>query len=194
MEKNHYVDNDQLREALIERQRLNAIAEESGEEPPRVTEYIGKCIFDICNKLSYMPRFIGYSYREEMIGDAIEKCLKAVDNYDEEKSPRAFSYFTTIAYWEFVKRIEREKDQRAVKAKLLYQLPEDDLIEYDDETGETNNFIDVLRDNYYFDIDEYDRKKKEKARKTKEKARQKKLEEFMEDDLLKSSDLEDEQE
>jgi hypothetical protein len=51
----------------------------------------------ICNKLSTKPNFMGYSYRDEMIADAIENCVAAAHSFDPEKSNNPFAYFTQIA-------------------------------------------------------------------------------------------------
>jgi DNA-directed RNA polymerase specialized sigma24 family protein len=65
----------------------------------------------IATGLSFAPSFVNYSYRDEMVGDAMIKMYKALQDkkfkFVKESSP--FSYFTTIAYNEFVSRIKREK-------------------------------------------------------------------------------------
>ena len=45
--------------------------------------------------------------------DAVENCLKAIENYNLEKAtgtgkPNAFSYFTQIAWYAFLRRIQKE--------------------------------------------------------------------------------------
>ena len=65
----------------------------------------------IANGLSYAPNFLNYSYKEEMVGDAIVKMFSALKNkkfkIDCGFSP--FSYFTTIAFHAFINRIKKEK-------------------------------------------------------------------------------------
>ena len=94
-------------------------AEEMGEEPPIVTDYIGSCFLKIANGLSYRPNFINYTYRQDMISDGIENCLQYIHNFDPEKSKNPFSYFTQIIYYAFIRRIQKEKKQSHVKHMMI---------------------------------------------------------------------------
>jgi hypothetical protein len=116
---NHYVNNKEFYQAMIEWKKEVLQARDSGEKDPPVTEYIGKCFLDIATHLSYRPNFINYPYREEMIGDGIENCLMYCSNFDPEKSKNPFSYFTQIIYFAFLRRIQKEKKQVYIKYKLI---------------------------------------------------------------------------
>ena len=116
---NHYVDNKEFYQAMIEWKKEVLDARDSGEPDPPVTDYIGKCFLDIATHLSYRPNFINYPYREEMIGDGIENCLMYCSNFDPEKSKNPFSYFTQIIYFAFLRRIQKEKKQVYIKYKLI---------------------------------------------------------------------------
>ena len=115
----HYVDNAKFLEAMKEWKDKCKDAEETGEEPPRISNYIGECFLKIANGLSYRPNFINYTYRQEMISDGIENCLQYIHNFDPDKSKNPFSYFTQIIYYAFIRRIQREKKQTHVKHKLI---------------------------------------------------------------------------
>lgn len=71
---------------------------------------LGESLTKIANGLSYAPNFINYSYKDDMIGDAIVKMFSALRNkkfrLDSGFSP--FSYFTTIAFHAFINRIKKE--------------------------------------------------------------------------------------
>lgn len=94
-------------------------AKAAGTTLPRVNNYIGMCISLIANKLSTNRNFIAYTYREEMIGDAIENCLRYIHNFNPDKSNNPFSYFTQIMYYAFLRRIEKEKKQSYIKYKSM---------------------------------------------------------------------------
>jgi hypothetical protein len=87
----------------------NAIKEYYGTN--NCTHYLGECLNKIAEGLGYNPKFINYSYKEEMIGDALIKMFGALKgkkyNIDSESSP--FGYFTTIAFHAFINRIKKEK-------------------------------------------------------------------------------------
>ena len=55
--KNHYVDNQKMLSEIIEYKKQVAEAKDKGLEKPRVSEYIGKCIYLIAENLSRKPRF-----------------------------------------------------------------------------------------------------------------------------------------
>ncbi len=119
MSQNHYVDNKRLYTEMIKYIREYNEAKEEGREPPRASNYIGECIWLIANRLSTNRNFIGYTYREEMIGDAIENCLRYLHNFNPDKSTNPFAYFTQIMYYAFLRRIEKEKKQSYIKYKTM---------------------------------------------------------------------------
>ena len=106
---------------------------------------LGDAIYNIANRLGFAPNFINYTYKEEMIGDAIVKMLYALNNkkFSAEKG-NAFPYFTTIAYNAFINRIKKEKKSR--EALVNYQNDMyDNLIDIGDipsDQGQNQNNTD----------------------------------------------------
>ena len=152
----HYVDNKKFLAAIIERKELMAESEAAGDDPPRITNYLGECILKIANHLSYRPNFINYTYREEMISDGIENCLQYIDRFDPAKSSNPFAYFTQIIYYAFVRRITKEKKQQMIKEKLLKHSNIEERIAlqaHEDERDYQQQFVDIL-DRYTFHHDE----------------------------------------
>lgn len=113
----NYVNNKDLLEALIEYKKQCKEAEESGDDLPRVPDYIGTCIFQIATRLATKPNFSGYSYKEDMISDGIENCLLYINNFNPEKSQNPFAYFTQIIWYAFLRRIQKEKKQMYIRFK-----------------------------------------------------------------------------
>ena len=110
---NHYIDNEKFYEELSKYKKL---LEEKPEEA--FPEYLGECFLAIATNLSYRPNFIGYTYKQDMIGDAVENCLRYWDRFDPEKSKNPFGYFSQISWWAFVRRITAEKKQTELKMEL----------------------------------------------------------------------------
>ena len=77
---------------------------------------IGEAINKIATGLSFAPNFINYSYKDDMIGDAIVKMYSAIKNkkFDTNSGHNPFSYFTTIAFHAFINRIKKEKKHRDI--------------------------------------------------------------------------------
>lgn len=74
---------------------------------------IAIAVYQIANRLAFAPNFINYTYREEMIGDALVKMYEAL--YGKKFKPdkgNPFSYFTKIAFHAFCNRIKKEKRLR----------------------------------------------------------------------------------
>lgn len=166
-EKAHYVSNPTFLAAMIEWQTAIAKAEKEEKERPVMPNYLGSCILKIATRLSYAPNFIGYSYRDEMIGDAIENCSRVLHKFNPDKSSNPFAYTTQICYNAFLRRIAAEKRQSYVKGKLIEEMPLDELFDIQDSDSDElefkNAFVGYLRDNNFIDTSKVPgRKKKEK--------------------------------
>ena len=177
----HYVKNADFLEALVEYKKNCYDAEQSGDDTPRIPEYIGKCFLDIANGLSFRPNFINYTYRDEMISDGIENCIQYCHNFDPEKSKNPFAYFTQIIYYAFLRRIEREKKQSYIKQKVTYQSGVlNELATVDDQDLGSGEFkLTVPINDAIQNIEEFEERmeKKRQLRKNKNKTS---LETFME--------------
>jgi hypothetical protein len=122
-QREHYVNNKEFSLAVIDHARTLKLARAGTGLEPTASEYIGTCFLKICEGLSRKPNFIRYTYREEMVMDAVENCLKALGGFKADAVtrsglPNAFAYFTQIAYFAFLRRIAIEKKQQDIK--VLY--------------------------------------------------------------------------
>lgn len=118
-EKKHYVNNSQFLEALKAYRTQLELAKEQGKPKPRIPDYLGECIYKIASHLSFKPNFINYTFRDEMVGDAIENSLIYIDRFDPNKSSNPFAYFTQISWYAFLRRIQKEKKEMDIKTKLI---------------------------------------------------------------------------
>ncbi len=122
MATTHYVNNAQLLAAIIEHRKAIKFSKKHKDTPPLMSEYIGMCFLKIAEHLSRKPNFMSYTFREDMISDAVENCIQYADNFDPAKSKNPFAYFTQIIYFAFLRRISKEKKQLYVKYKATEQL------------------------------------------------------------------------
>lgn len=113
----NYVDNKKLFNVLVKYRKLRA----KRKTPPPIPDYVGECVLKIATRLANKPNFSGYSFREDMIGDAVENCLLYLYNFDPKKSQNPFAYFTQIIHYAFIRRIEREKKDVYKKYKYALQ-------------------------------------------------------------------------
>lgn len=146
LKANHYIDNAAFLAALLEHRSAVLAAKATDAELPPISNYLGDCFIKIARHLSYKSNFINYSYKDEMISDAIENCLAVVNNFDPAKSKNPFAYFTQITYFAFIRRIQREKKQLQTKYRYIDQLDLNELITQEQDNGEFNNqFLDYLK-------------------------------------------------
>lgn len=151
-DKPHYVNNREFSQKVVEYVETVRQAEAKGKQLPVVTNYIANCFLKIAEGLSHKSNFIRYTYREEMVMDAVENCLKAITNYNIEAAtrtgnPNAFAYFTQICYYAFLRRIAKEKKQQDIKFRWIEKASVDEFLEagFDGDSDQGRYFVDQLR-------------------------------------------------
>tara|TARA_B100000809_G_C15057088_1_gene501040 strand:- start:715 stop:1293 length:579 start_codon:yes stop_codon:yes gene_type:complete len=173
-EKPHYVNNRQFSYAVVDYVTEANTAKGNGEKNPVVTDYIATCFMKICEGLSHKPNFVRYTYRDEMVMDGVENCLKAIYNYRIDAAtrtgkPNAFSYFTQIAYFAFIRRIVKEKKQADIKFRFMEEANIEDFVSSIDINSPIDqSFLDTLREKIS-KVRETDKAIKDFAKEQKEK-------------------------
>lgn len=170
--KKHYVDNQRFFEEIVEYKKKVKASKEQGLEKPRVSEYMGSCILMMAERLSTKPRFMNYSFREEMISDALENCFLYFDNFDPEKSQNPFAYFTQIIYYAFHRRISKEEKNRYIIYKkfqesVLHTSDASLMIDSDDNHLLSSTVYDNIND-FIGKFEKRESEKKEKRKQVKQ--------------------------
>lgn len=169
-EKKYYVSNQEFSQAVVDYVREVERAEKFNYNYiPVVPDYIAECFLKISTGLSRKPNFSRYTFKDEMIMDGVENCLRAIRNYDIEAStrsgkPNAFGYFTQIIYYAFLRRIQRENRQQDIKLKYMTSAGVEQYMNISNnshiEQAAALHFVDKLRSKID-DIKNYDRAIKE---------------------------------
>ena len=153
-ERPHYVNNADFSQAVVDYVRTVRDAEAAGKPAPVMPRYVAECFLKIAEGLSHKSNFVRYTYREEMVMDAVENCLRAVQNYDIDAAtrkgkPNAFGYFTQISWYAFLRRIQKEKKQQDVRLKFLSESAIEEFMIDPDEDPQVakavQSFVDNLR-------------------------------------------------
>jgi len=153
--KPHYVNNKEFSLAVVEYVKKVNEAKENGTPIPIVPDYVAQCFLKIAEGLSHKSNFIRYTYREEMVMDGVENCLKAILNYNIDAAtrtgnPNAFSYFTQICYFAFLRRLAKEKKQQDIKFKFIETASIENFIQFDGLDDFNQNiaqpFVEQLKD------------------------------------------------
>ena len=105
--KIHYVNNKEMLEEFRKYKKTGVISNELGE-----------MFVKIAQNLSNKANFIGYSWKEEMVGEAVLTCIKYSHNFDPEKSTNPFGYISRYCYNAFIEYIKKQKRHSKTKQTL----------------------------------------------------------------------------
>ena len=153
-QKPHYVNNAEFSQSVVAYVMTVREAKDTGKPLPVVTDYIASCFLRIAEGLSHKSNFIRYTYREEMVMDAVENCLKAIENYNIEAAtrtgkPNAFAYFTQISGYAFLRRISKEQHHQDIKFMYLSQSGIEEFMTVEGDNAQAGlvqqHFVDVLK-------------------------------------------------
>lgn len=161
-EKDFYISNKALyQEYAVWYRNIDAAIEE-GIDPSDIPipPFIVDAMIKISTKLSYKPNFINYSFKDDMISDAQYDCvrfarkfkLEYVDKHGVTQRGNPFSYITTICYNAFLRRIDKEKTQKYIKARIVAESADHEFFDNQqhEEDGQfANQYIEFLRETGY---------------------------------------------
>jgi len=182
----HYVDNKVLYQEFVKYHKLKQDWIEAGNEgnPPIKSNIIGKAILQIAMYSANRHYYVRYtnSWKEEMIGRAIERCVHKCHLFDPTKlnsqgnKPSPFSYLTQICDNAFKEQIKTEKTEIYKKYKMIDandaffgdlddnvnagDLEDYNRVDYTDRLNYINNFEQRLKDK------KFERKQKNRKIKT----------------------------
>lgn len=191
MAQKHYVDNKKLftvmvrYRAAVDKQRAAQKKTTRKLRPAPIPEYVGECLLKIASRLANKPNFANYTFKEDMISDAIENCILYMHNFDPKKSQNPFAYFTQIIHYAFIRRIEREKKYSYTKYKYaLHKAHQKE--DYANDSGDAFEVKDASWTSYE-NVHEFIRSYEEKLA----RPRVAKLAEVSDDDVIPFDILED---
>ena len=128
-EKKHYVDNKKLYAVMCEWKEMLLI-----DDTTPMPHLVGESIIKIAYNLARRYNFSGYTdiWKDGMIGDGIEHCVKYLKNFDHIKYNNPHVYITRICFSAFVQRIKKERRDQIKKYKFFTTF----ALDYENEEGE----------------------------------------------------------
>lgn len=143
--KTHFVDNKAFHSALVAFKRK--------KYEGKVPDELAKFFLVMAEKMTQARCFAGYTFKDELIGEALIVCFKYLDRFDtSRKNP--FGYFTSVIYFSFLQTIRKQNKQREQKLNYLKEqigLFKDMMREaygsdraVNRELGEITNYIEEL--------------------------------------------------
>lgn len=146
-----YIKNKNLLEEL-------RIYKETGER----TEELGRMILLLAQRYSDRGSFAGYSWKDDMICEAVLTCIKYMHNFDVDiDNPNPFGYFSRIIHNSFLNYIKKQKIHSKIKDICYKNL---DLITPDSIEDDDRKHFDIYSINYQ-QIRGNKKKKRKKAKK-----------------------------
>lgn len=161
-----YVNNKELYKEFVLYHDSKLKALENDQRIPPLTNKIGEAILQVCTRSAYSKKFYGYTpvWKQEMIADAIEICIRYAHNFNPAKSKNPFAYITQLAKNAMIQRIKREKKQLYTRYKL-YAETNGFSADYDEnfniEDVEAVNEVNVVFLDHLVYIHDYETKAKE---------------------------------
>lgn len=79
------------------------------------SEELGRMLMKIANNLSNSGNFAGYSWKRDMVSEALLTCIKYSKNFDPEKGKNPFAYLTQICRHTFINFTKKQKRHSVIK-------------------------------------------------------------------------------
>ena len=150
-----YIDNETFSQQVADFVEKCNIAEQHGNDIPVIPNEIAVSFMKIVSNLARSRNFSSYTWLEEMKADAIENCIRYIRKFNinaetRTGKPEAFSYFTRIAYFAFLRRIKLENTQLAIKDSMIKRYNVDEVFystqENDEDSGQdTDRYAEKFR-------------------------------------------------
>ena len=105
----------------------------------RVTDKLAGMLLLLTRKYAQRPCFSGYTYKEDMISEALVNLCRNALKFKPEKSSNPFAFYSTCINNSFLQFLNVEKKQRKIRDKLLIDLGENPSYNFNDEYNAQQN-------------------------------------------------------
>lgn len=126
----HYVNNKEMAAEL-----------RKYKETKEVSELLGNMFLKIAQRYASRPNWYSYSYKDDMISDAVLRMMKYVEKFNpDHPSANPFSYFTMVAHRQFLQTLKKEKKYTETKSsyrtKIWDDLCDEENLEHTKESND----------------------------------------------------------
>lgn len=106
--KKNYLNNKDLFAVVV-------ISKEAG----RMSDKLARMLQMLCKKYASHPRFVNYSYNEDMQAYAMMMLVRTWNSFKPEKSQNPFAFYTQCIKNSYKQFLKLEKAQRNIRDKIL---------------------------------------------------------------------------
>jgi DNA-directed RNA polymerase specialized sigma24 family protein len=105
----HYIRNDEILPHIYDYRETGLISND-----------LGKILLTIAENYACKGSFHGYTWKEDMVSEAVLTCIRYIHNFDpmRQKRPNPFAYFTMIIHRSFLTYIRKQKKHSQIKNEL----------------------------------------------------------------------------
>lgn len=102
----------------------------------RMTNELAQMLMMLTRKYANRPCFSGYSFKEDMIAEALANLCQNALKFDPEISNNPFSFYTTCINNTFIQFLNHERKHRRIRDELLIELGENPSYNFADAAKE----------------------------------------------------------
>jgi hypothetical protein len=132
MTNNYYINNSELATELEFFKKTCQYNKKGKYVKGKISEVLGEMILRIATNLGNDRCFVNYTWKSDMVAEAVFTCVKYLHNYDKEKSGNPFGYITMICRHAFLNFIAKQKKHAKIKDVCFNSV--DELIEEENES------------------------------------------------------------
>jgi DNA-directed RNA polymerase specialized sigma24 family protein len=122
-----YIKNKELLQEVIE-------CKERGE----MSNKLANAFIQMATRYSTKPNFVHYTYREDMVSDALVTLCRVWDRFDHTKSANPFAFYTQVIHNQFIQILNKEKKQRNIRDAVLTENGQAASWTYQDEQAKND--------------------------------------------------------
>ena len=119
----YYITNGRMLPEVIESRKSGKISAE-----------LAKMLMMLTRKYAQRPCFSNYTYKEDMISEALANLCQNALKFNPEKSSNPFSYYTTCINSSFLQFLNVEKKHRRIRDQLLIDMGENPSFNFQEES------------------------------------------------------------
>jgi DNA-directed RNA polymerase specialized sigma subunit len=118
----YYLTNAKLLPAVI-----------AAKDEGKMSDELARMLMMLTKKYAQRPSFNGYTYKEDMISDAMTNLCQNALKFNPEKSKNPFAFYTSCINNSFLQFLNVEKKHRRIRDQLLIDMGENPSYNFTEE-------------------------------------------------------------
>jgi len=99
-------------------------------EAGKISDKLARMLMLLTDRYSRSSKFGGYTFREDMVSEALINLCQNALKFDPANSSNPFAFYTTAIYHSFLQFLNNEKKHRNIRDMMLIELGENPSFNY----------------------------------------------------------------